>query len=105
MERTWNWKERAKARKAKSAAAARSEIQRAVASARSRLLSEYWEVAGEQGRLLRLTLNEAEALAYATGFPHLFFPALAAEKVEQSVSWHKRQREIRRVGAEVSFAE
>lgn len=31
--------------------------------------------------LVRRALNDAEELARETGFPHLFFPALAEEKV------------------------
>ena len=41
---------------------------------------------------LRLALNEAEAVAWETGFPQLFFPILAAEKAQAAVAWDQRQR-------------
>ena len=42
--------------------------------------------------LLRLALNEAEAVAWQTGFPALFFPALATEKAQAAVAWQERQQ-------------
>jgi hypothetical protein len=44
--------------------------------------------------MLRLVLNEAEALAWQTRFPHLFFPALAVEKVQEAAAWDSRQRAV-----------
>jgi hypothetical protein len=55
--------------------------------------------------VLKLALNEAEALAWQTDFPHLFFPALAMEKAQATVAWHQRQRAVRRTAAELAFAE
>ena len=46
-------------------------------------------------RMLRLALNEAEAVAWQTAYPHLVFPALAAEKVQAVVDWNRRQKAIR----------
>ena len=46
-------------------------------------------------RLLRLTLNEAEALAWETGFPHLILPSLAMEKLNTAATWQVRQRVLR----------
>ena len=40
-------------------------------------------------------LGEAEALAWQTGYPHLFFPALATEKVQAAAGWNARQQFIR----------
>jgi hypothetical protein len=45
-------------------------------------------------RMLRLALNEAEALACQTEYPHLLFPALAAEKLQALVAWHKHQQAL-----------
>ena len=45
-----------------------------------------------QARLLRLALNEAEALAWETRYPQLVFPALAAEKVQGVIAWNRRQQ-------------
>jgi len=46
--------------------------------------------------LLRLALNEAEALAWQTGVPQLVFPTLAMEKVQALRTWDTRQQVIRR---------
>jgi hypothetical protein len=46
--------------------------------------------------LLRLALNEAEALAWQSGVPHLVFPTLAMEKVQALSAWQKHQQLIRR---------
>jgi hypothetical protein len=43
-------------------------------------------------RMLQLALNEAEALAWQTEYPHLVFPALAAEKVRAVADWNRHQR-------------
>jgi predicted secreted hydrolase len=77
----------------------------AVSRTKEAILNEYAEHAGEHARLLRLALNEAEALAWQTGYPQLFFPTLAAEKAQATVSWHQRQRALRRSGRELAFAE
>jgi hypothetical protein len=39
-------------------------------------------------RLFRVAVNEAEALAWQTEYPHLVFPALAAEKVLAASAWY-----------------
>jgi hypothetical protein len=44
--------------------------------------------------MLRLALNEAEALAWQTLYPHLVFPDLAAEKVRGVAAWNSRQQLI-----------
>jgi len=47
-------------------------------------------------RLVRLALNEAEATAWQTQYPHLLFPALAAEKVQAVAAWNAHQQFVRR---------
>lgn len=49
---------------------------------------------GSHEQVLRLTLNEAEALAWQTGFPQLVFPTLALEKVQAAFAWEKHQQAI-----------
>ena len=46
-------------------------------------------------RWLRLALNEAEALAWETRYPHLVFPTLAWEKVQALTGWAARQQALR----------
>ena len=52
-----------------------------------------------QGHLLHLALNEAEALAWLTPFPHLMFPVLAEEKAAALKHWTARQRAVQRARA------
>lgn len=82
-----------------------ADVRRVIASAKSRVLAEYGDAAAEHGHVLRLALNEAEALAWQTEFPHLFFPDLAAEKAQTAVQWHQRQRQVRRGSSEIALAE
>src|ERR1041384_4782869 len=46
-------------------------------------------------RLLRLALNEAEALAWQTDYPHLLFPVLAHEKFQSAARWETKQQSLR----------
>jgi hypothetical protein len=39
-------------------------------------------------------VNEAEALAWQTPYPHLLFPSLAAEKVQAVAAWQTRQQSV-----------
>lgn len=45
--------------------------------------------------LIEVAVNEAEALAWQTAHPHLFFPALAREKATAATRWAARQELIR----------
>jgi len=60
------------------------------------VLDEFHETMDAHNQMVRLAVNEAEALAWETDYPHLIFPALAQEKAQQVTSWEARQREIRR---------
>jgi hypothetical protein len=44
---------------------------------------------------VRQVVNEADALAASTGFPALFLPVLAEEKVVFASQWQNKQRTIR----------
>ena len=93
------------ARNARGSGATDTTVRDAVAKTKQRLLAEYREHVGEHLRVLRLALNEAEALAWSTEFPHLFFPALAVEKALAVVKWQRRQRAVRGASTELAFAE
>lgn len=41
-------------------------------------------------RLFQVAMNEAEALAWQTGFPQLVFPTLAEEKIAAMSYWYDR---------------
>ncbi|HTQ51355.1 MAG TPA: hypothetical protein VMJ12_11635 [Candidatus Acidoferrales bacterium] len=64
--------------------------------AKERILAELQESLDVPERLFRLALGEAEALAWQTEYPHLFFPALAAEKVQAAAAWTRRQQFLNR---------
>ncbi len=63
------------------------------------ILTEFRESLQAPEHLLRLALNEAEALAWQTAYPHLVFPALATEKAEALGAWLARQRSNQTRGA------
>jgi len=60
------------------------------------VLDEFHDTLAAHNQMLRLAVNEAEALAWETDYPHLIFPALAHEKAEEVTSWEARQRDMRR---------
>lgn len=71
-------------------------VDAALASVRAKIESDFYLLLERQPRAFRLALNEAEALAFQTEFPHLVFPVLAREKVNGIAKWFARQRTIRR---------
>jgi hypothetical protein len=64
----------------------------AIAVARALIEREFSSLRQRQPRLLRQALNEAEAIAWQTGFPQLVFPTLALEKAHAVATWENRQR-------------
>ena len=62
--------------------------------AKDAVLDEFRELLPTQGHLLQLALNEAEALAWQSGVPHLVFPTLAMEKAQAVAAWHGRQSSL-----------
>src|SRR6267142_3597661 len=59
------------------------------------ILAQFREKVEAHEHLLRLALNEAEAIAWETEFPHLVFPMLATEKAQAVAAWDARQQSIR----------
>jgi hypothetical protein len=62
--------------------------------AKTAIVSEFQTGLEEHAKLLRLAVNEAEALAWQTDYPHLFFPTLATEKAQAVATWHAHQRSL-----------
>lgn len=58
------------------------------------ILAESRAVFQEREQMLKLALNEAEALAWQTPYPHLVFPDLATERVQAVVDWSRHQKSI-----------
>lgn len=59
--------------------------------AKNAIASEFRQALGVHENVLRLALNEAEALAWETDYPGLVFPTLAREKAQAVAAWHRRQ--------------
>ncbi len=76
----------------------------ALATLRRKIEREFAGLIEAQSRLFHLALNEAEALAWQTGFPQLVFPALAQEKARQVAAWHDRQQSIRQAAPRFGLA-
>ncbi len=66
-----------------------------ITQARAAIHTEARRTVRAPERWLRLALNEAEALAWETRFPHLVFPTLAWEKVQALTGWAARQQALR----------
>jgi hypothetical protein len=66
--------------------------------------SELQNSPAETQRLIRLVLNEAEALAMQTGIAELVLPSLAEEKVGALRQWAARQQKILNQRREWSLA-
>jgi len=64
----------------------------AIAKVRALVGREFSTLRQREPRLLRQALNEAEAIAWQTGFPQLVFPSLALEKARAVATWESRQR-------------
>lgn len=56
------------------------------------VFAEFQAALGANDQLLRLALIEADALARQTEYPHLLFPALAAEKARNAARWQFHQQ-------------
>ena|ERR1700733_4351765 len=65
-----------------------------IEQAKDMIMKEFNETLDTHGNLFRLALNEAEVLAEQTGYPHLFYPALATERVQAVADWRRRQQTV-----------
>jgi len=71
------------------------KIREQIAGVKEAIFAEYSRAFRAPERLVRLALNEAEAAAWQTKYPHLFFPTLAVEKVRAVAAWNARQQSVR----------
>jgi len=72
--------------------------------AKDAIAAEFGGLLGAHQPLLHLALNEAEALAWETEYPHLVFPTLAAEKAQELAAWHARQITMQRSSSRLALA-
>jgi len=63
-------------------------------SAKNNLLARFRGMVADHEQLLRLALNEAEALAWESHYPELVFQDLAEEKAQTVVNWVARQQSL-----------
>jgi hypothetical protein len=75
-----------------------------IAAVRAEIEQEFLPLHRQQPRVLQLVLNEAEALAWQSGFPHLLFPLLAREKALALAEWQARQQAISKTEPIRAFA-
>jgi hypothetical protein len=62
---------------------------------KNKIANEFQETLESHTQLFQLALNEAEALAFQTEYPHLLFPTLAMEKIQAVSAWQSRQQLLR----------
>jgi hypothetical protein len=60
------------------------------------VLNEFQQAFASDEHILKLAVNEAEALAWQSGYPQLVFADLAAEKAQALVLWNQRQKTLAR---------
>jgi hypothetical protein len=80
------------------------KLLRQIKGIKARILAEFRQSLQEHEHVLELALNEAEALAWQSGFPALLFPVLAAEKADTVAAWHARQAALRQNGLPLAAA-
>src|SRR5580765_7983369 len=81
---------------AAACAASCQKLMAQIEKAKNTIMAEFREMRETHERLLRLALNEAEALAWQTEFPQLVFPTLAMEKAQAVATWSAHQQSVRR---------
>lgn len=89
----------------KACTACYQNVSAQIAAARETIFTESKQALEAPERLLRLALNEAEALAWETTYPQLVFPTLATEKVQAVVAWSANQKAVRRSSPIFSLTE
>ncbi len=67
----------------------------AIEQAKESVKAQFASLRKDHEHMLQLALNEAEAMAWQTTYPHLLFPALAMEKVQAVNTWAVRQIAVR----------
>ena len=65
-----------------------------VTLARRRIENDFAKLRCAEPRISRLVLNEAEAIAWQSGWPDLVFPALAEEKLWALSVWRRAQKAL-----------
>jgi hypothetical protein len=70
------------------------EVLGGLTALKSKVAREFGQRMAGYDQVLKAAVNEAEALAWQTPYPHLFFPLLAEEKAAKVRQWAAHQREL-----------
>jgi hypothetical protein len=63
-----------------------------IEQAKNKIAAEFRDIVELNQKSFQLALNEAEALAWQTDYPQLFFPSLALEKIQTVATWQTHQQ-------------
>src|SRR5882672_6212658 len=77
-------------------AASCQKILAQITAAKEAIFTDSFNKLGAHEHLLRLALNEAEAVSWETKYPQLIFPGLATEKVQSVMAWAAQQQLVLR---------
>ena len=80
------------------------KIKAQIAGVKEAIFAESSRAFSAPEQLVRLALNEAEAAAFQTEYPHLFFPTLATEKIQAVAAWNTHQQAVRRSRPGIALA-
>ncbi len=75
-----------------------------LAEVKKSVIHEFEARLQEHREMLNAALTEAEALAWQTPYPHLFFPVLAEEKAAAVSRWAEHQHVVQRSTRARAFA-
>ena len=89
----------------KAGGASCRKVRAQIAGVKAAIFAELRRAFPAPERLVRLALNEAEAAAWQTKYPHLFFHALATEKIQAVAAWNARQQSVRQSSPVIALAE
>ena len=81
------------------------KIGRQIRQAKNDVLAEFRGAFNANEQLLQLAVVEADAVAWQTDYPHLLFPVLATEKIQNAANWKRRQQVLLRHQRHGGFAE
>lgn len=70
------------------------KLAKVIENMKDRMIEEFSAKLAGHENVLRLALNEAEALAWETPYPHLVFATLAREKAQAAAKWQYHQSAV-----------
>lgn len=67
-----------------------------IEQAKNKIVAEFRDIVELNQKSFDLALNEAEALAWQTDYPQLFFPSLALEKIQTVAARQTRRQTLQK---------